>query len=53
MNKKELSAIKKKSNEELQMYFHFKKRGFVKDNKKGKGSYNRRDFKNYRERIGD
>lgn len=45
--------MQKKTGEELQMYFHFKGRGHVEQNKKGKGSYNRRDFKNYRERIGD
>ena len=34
--------IFKKSSEELQLYFHFKKRGFKIENKKGKGSYKRR-----------
>ena len=33
--------IFKKSPEELQMYYHFKKRGFKIENKKGKGSYKR------------
>ena len=32
----------KKSPEELQLYLHFKKRGFKIENKKGKGSYVRR-----------
>lgn len=32
----------KKSPEELQLYMHFKKRGFKIENKKGKGSYKRR-----------
>ena len=31
----------KKSSEELQLYMHFKKRGFKIENKKGKGSYKR------------
>lgn len=31
--------IFKKSPEELQLYLHFKKRGFKIENKKGKGSY--------------
>lgn len=33
--------------DELQMFLHFKKRGFAVPAKKGKGSYNRREFKNY------
>ena len=33
--------IFKKSPEELQLYLHFKKRGFAIKNKKGKGSYSR------------
>ena len=37
--------IFKKEGEELQQFFHFKKRGFTIPNKKGKGSYNRQDFK--------
>ena len=32
----------KKSSEELQQYLHFKKRGFAISNKKGKGSYSRK-----------
>lgn len=40
--------IFKKTPEELEQYFHFKKRGFVKKNKKGKGSYTRK--KKYKER---
>ena len=42
--KKEIIVDKrmfKKSPEELQLYFHFKKRGFRVENKKGKGSYKR------------
>lgn len=35
-------AIFKKSEEELQAYLMFKRKGFVVPNKKGKGSYNRR-----------
>ena len=35
--------IFKKSPEELQEYFIFKKRGFILKNKKGKGSYKRKD----------
>lgn len=45
MLKKEVtidSKIFKKSPEELQLYMHFKKRGFKIENKKGKGSYSRR-----------
>ena len=37
--------IFKKSGEELQEYLAFKKRGSRVENKKGKGSYNRRKFK--------
>lgn len=33
----------KKTPEELQMYMYFKKRGFRIENKKGKGSYSRRE----------
>lgn len=43
--KKEVSYDKrmfKKSPEELQLYMYFKKRGFKINNKKGKGSYERR-----------
>lgn len=32
----------KMSDEELQMYLHFKKRGFKVPAKKGRGSYNRK-----------
>ena len=35
----------KKEGEELQQYLHFRKRGSRVQNKKGKGSYNRQDFK--------
>lgn len=43
--KKEVTIDKrmfKKSPEELQLYLYFTKRGFKIDNKKGKGSYERR-----------
>lgn len=43
--KKEVTINKqmfKKSPEELQLYLHFKKRGFAIMNKKGKGSYKRK-----------
>ena len=42
MNKKEIKHMFKKSSDELAMYFHFKKRGYIKQNKKGKGSYKRK-----------
>jgi hypothetical protein len=35
--------IFKKSPEELQFYMYFKKRGFKINNKKGRGSYKRKD----------
>ena len=35
----------KKEGEELQQYLHFRKRGSVVQNKKGKGSYNRQKMK--------
>ena len=35
----------KKEGEELQQYLHFRKRGSKVKNKKGKGSYNRQEFK--------
>lgn len=35
----------KKEGEELQQYLYFRKRGSVVQNKKGKGSYNRQQFK--------
>ena len=35
----------KKTGEELQQYLHFRKRGSIVKNKKGKGSYNRQNFK--------
>ena len=33
----------KKTEEELQEYMTFRKRGFIMKNKKGKGSYSRKD----------
>lgn len=38
-------ARRKMSAEELQLYMHFKKRGFSISSKKGKGSYNRKKEK--------
>ena len=35
----------KKEGEELQQYLHFRKRGSVVENKKGKGAYNRLKMK--------
>ena len=35
----------KKTGEELQQYLAFKRKGAKVDNKKGKGSYNRQNFK--------
>lgn len=45
MKKKIDRRIYKKTGEELQQYLHFRKRGSVVTNKKGKGSYNRQEFK--------
>ena len=40
--------IFKKSPEELQLFLHFRKRSFKVSNKKGKGSFKRKDkYKNY------
>ena len=36
---------KKMNDEELQQFLHFRKRAFAVSSKKGKGSYNRKDFK--------
>lgn len=45
---KENKHFLKKSPEELQMYLHFKKRGFALKPKKGKGSYSRKTkYKNF------
>ena len=41
----ETPARRKMNAEELQMYMHFKKRGFSVSAKKGKGSYNRKKEK--------
>ena len=38
--------VYKKTGEELQQYLHFRKRGASKP-KKGKGSYDRKSFKNF------
>lgn len=42
MNIKELNYTQKKAGEELQLYLHFKKRGFSISPNKGKGSYSRK-----------
>lgn len=43
---KELKAYHQKmSADELQMYLHFRKRGGKVPAKKGKGAYDRKDFK--------
>ena len=47
MDKKTLAAMKKKTGDELQQFFAFKKRGSVIPAKKGKGSYKRPQNKNY------
>lgn len=39
----------KKNDEELQQYLHFRKRGGVVENKKGKGSYKRKPKHNKKE----
>lgn len=39
------TAKHKMTADELQMFLHFKKRRFAIPSKKGKGSYNRREFK--------
>lgn len=39
----------KKTGEELQMYFHFKRRGGKSKLKKGKGSYSRKEFKSFKD----
>ena len=36
-------SIFKMSKEELDLWMHFRKAGFRKNNKKGKGSYKRKD----------
>jgi len=45
MSNKVDKCIYKKTGEELQQYLHFRKRGAVVKNKKGKGSYNRQKAK--------
>ena len=45
--------IFKKSPKELQLYLYFKKRGFKIDNKKGKGSYERRAKHPGRQHVGE
>ena len=40
-----LAMMKKKTGDELQQFFHFKRRYGVTPIKKGKGSYNRRKSK--------
>lgn len=46
MSKKKIDRrMFKKEGEELQQYLHFRKRGAVVENKKGKGAYNRQKAK--------
>lgn len=45
MSNKVDKRIYKKTGEELQQYLHFRKRGAIVNNKKGKGSYNRQKVK--------
>ncbi len=45
MRKETITKAMKKEGEELQQFFHFRKRGFAVANKKGKGSYNRQKMK--------
>jgi hypothetical protein len=53
MAKKETKNIDrrmfKKEGEELQQYLHFRKRGSVVRNKKGKGSYDRKKCRKFDE----
>lgn len=44
MTKNEFNKYKKMSPEELQMFLHFRKRGGKVAPKKGRGSYNRKNF---------
>ena len=44
-NKEYDKRMFKKTGEELQQYLAFKRKGSKVDNKKGKGSYNRQNFK--------
>ena len=44
-NKEYGKRMFKKTGEELQQYLAFKRKGSKVDNKKGKGSYNRQNFK--------
>ena len=44
-NKKEISAYKKISDNQIQDFLAFKRRGSKVPSKKGKGSYNRQKFK--------
>ena len=37
--------VYKKTGEELELYLHFRRRSFKIKNKKGKGSYNRKEVK--------
>lgn len=47
MNKRKKfdKSIYKKTGEELQQWLHFRRRGSIVENKKGKGSYNRQKAK--------
>ena len=42
MNMKEINHAQKKTGEELQLYLHFRRRGFAIKNKRGKGAYSRK-----------
>ena len=44
-NKEYDKRMFKKTGEELQQYLAFKRKGSKVENKKGKGSYNRQNFK--------
>lgn len=44
-NKESKAYNQKMDSEELQMYLHFRKRGYSVPAKKGKGSYDRKKFK--------
>ena len=49
MEKKVDRRMFKKEGEELQQYLHFRKRGSVVRNKKGKGSYDRKKYRKFDE----
>lgn len=49
MKKKIDKRMFKMEGDELQQYLHFRKRGGMVENKKGKGSYNRQENKKIKE----